>query len=393
MFDRNTRPKIAIVMDKMSIGGIPKACATFVNQLSQYCDVTMVMLKTDEPLMDLLPSNVRVIKLKHLMGKDVIKKLLLEHKMIKLVSFIIRYTFWSRIKKNSLMTFVTNIKEFGCQISDEYDCAIAYHGMDIEHLSMALYSIKAKKTVAWIHGEHPFNGKVLEYANNVYLCFDKIYCVSPNLKQRFLSSFPNLSKRVDTYLNILDVSKIRELSNDTMSIYFSKKNVNIVTVGRLSEVKGQEMVPEIIKILTNRGINLVWYLVGDGPTLDNIKKKSLDQGVWDYIEFLGAKTNPYPYIKNCDIYVQPSFSEGYCLTVCEAAILNKPIVLTEIAAKNILENNISALVTKPEPIALADAIETLITNLELRDNLVKNTEALDLSNSKEIEKFLKFLIK
>ena len=93
----------------------------------------------------------------------------------------------------------------------------------------------------------------------------------------------------------------------------------------------------------------------------------------------------------CDIYVQPSYTEGYCLTVCEAAILGKPIVLTEIAAAEILENGKTAIVVKPNINSITDGIEKLIFQPEIKRNLIKNLAELDLSNSQEIDKLLKII--
>ena len=109
----------------------------------------------------------------------------------------------------------------------------------------------------------------------------------------------------------------------------------------------------------------------------------------DSICFVGSKPNPYPYMQMCDIYVQPSYTEGYCLTVCEAAILQKPIVLTEIAAAEILENGRTAVVVKANITSIAEGIEKLILHPEIKKNFIKNLSKLDLSNSWEIEKLMR----
>ena len=106
---------------------------------------------------------------------------------------------------------------------------------------------------------------------------------------------------------------------------------------------------------------------------------------------LGAKKNPYPYMQQCDIYVQPSYTEGYCLTVCEAAILRKPIVLTAAAAAGVLEDGINAIVTEPETESIAEGIIKLAANSELRDHFELELERADFSNREEIQKLLFFL--
>lgn len=170
------------------------------------------------------------------------------------------------------------------------------------------------------------------------------------------------------------------------------KVINITTVGRVSKEKGQEMIPHVIKILKDRGLKVFWYIVGDGNDLNRIKEISRECGVEDSINFVGSKSNPYPYMKMCDIYVQPSYTEGFCLTVCEAAILGKSIVLTEIAAvAEILENEKTAIFVKPNANSISDGIEKVLLHPEIKNNLMRNISDLDLSNSQEIEKLLRII--
>jgi glycosyltransferase involved in cell wall biosynthesis len=225
----------------------------------------------------------------------------------------------------------------------------------------------------------------------VYRKFDKIFCVSPSVCVRFLKDFPELGNIVESYKNLLLPQQIQKLSEETVTEKIDSKVVNIATVGRVSKEKGQEMIPSVIKMLQDRGVKVFWYIVGDGDDLDRIKEISCEYGVADSICFVGSKSNPYPYMKMCDIYVQPSYTEGYCLTVCEAAILGKPIVLTEIAAAEILENGKTAIVVKPNINSITDGIEKLIFQPEIKRNLIKNLAELDLSNSQEIDKLLRII--
>lgn len=107
------------------------------------------------------------------------------------------------------------------------------------------------------------------------------------------------------------------------------QKISIMTVGRLVSVKGQQMIPYTVRLLLNAGHDIHWYLVGDGLLRETVEEEIKKHDVADRVHLLGTQMNPYPYIKNCDIYVQPSFSEGYCTTTMEAKILHKPIVTTD----------------------------------------------------------------
>lgn len=383
--------KIAIVLDEMSIGGIPKACVDFANQLKDYCEVVILMKNTDGELVKGLAKNISIKIVQTPSFKKTIKKQIQNHKYIGLIKYIFLYFYQTRLNNRWVKANVLTAKNYGICEDDEYDCAIAYHGMSISQLLMTLYGVEAKKKIAWIHGDHPFEGVNKQDVKDIYNKFDKIYCVSPSVCARFLTDFPGLGNKVDSYKNLLNTDKIRKLAQETIDEKETNNCFKIVTVGRVSKEKGQEMIPEIVAKLKEKGIEVCWYIVGNGSDLERIKKISEKWNVSESVKFLGAKTNPYPYMKMCDIYVQPSYTEGYCLTVCEAAILGKPIVLTEIAAAEILENNKTAVVVKPCADDLANGIEKLIREPSLKRKIEKELMTIDLSNSKEINKFLEFI--
>ena len=125
--------------------------------------------------------------------------------------------------------------------------------------------------------------------------------------------------------------------------------------------------------------------------MDALKQKIKEADMTERVILLGKKENPYPYMKNCDIYVQPSYTEGYCLTVCEAAILAKPIVLTAAAAAGILVDGENAIVTEANAESIADGIQRMIENPDMQQCFTENLNGVDLSNRDEIEKLISFL--
>ena len=383
--------KIAIILDEMSIGGIPKACVDFANQLKEYCEVVILMKNMDGELIKGLAKDISIKIIQTPSFKETIKKQIHNHKYIELVKYISQYFYHTRLKNRWVKANVLTAKNYGEYEADYYDCAIAYHGMSISQLLTTLYGVNAKKKIAWIHGDHPFEGIHRQDIRDVYSKFDKIYCVSPSVCDRFLEDFTGLDEKVDSYKNLLNVEKIRGLAREKTDEEANDTYVKIVTVGRVSQEKGQEMIPEIIAKLKEREITVRWYIIGDGNDLERVKKLSEKWNVYESIKFLGSKTNPYPYIKMCDIYVQPSYTEGYCLTVCEAAILGKAIVLTEIAAAEILEDEKTGIVVKTCVDSLANGIERLIKEPTLKRKIEDNLLEVDLSNSQEIVKLLKFI--
>jgi len=167
-----------------------------------------------------------------------------------------------------------------------------------------------------------------------------------------------------------------------------------VTVGRLGLEKGQEMVPEIVRKLLNNGMEVTWYLVGEGVKRSVIEENIARFNVADHVILLGLKANPYPYMRNCDLYVQPSFTEGYCTTTIEAKILHKPILVTDVPGMREqfqhMENGY--IVASPTIDCLYEGIRTLIKDEALRRRFVKRlSDDTMLENEKEMRKLYDYL--
>lgn len=102
----------------------------------------------------------------------------------------------------------------------------------------------------------------------------------------------------------------------------------ITTVGRLVTQKGYDIAIEAAHILKEQGADFTWMVCGEGPERKMLEEKIGQYGLQKDFILLGVQANPYPYMKAGDIYVQTSRFEGYCLTLTEARILNRPCVAT-----------------------------------------------------------------
>ena len=162
---------------------------------------------------------------------------------------------------------------------------------------------------------------------NLYSCFDKIICVSDKVKELFDYYFPYMQNKSVVMYNAIDEEKIKQLADIKVNDIPNGK-IKIATVGRISKEKGQQLAIEAAKILKKHKKEFVWYFVGNGDLLIRLKRKVQKEHLEPYCIFLGARDNPYPYIKACDIYCQPSLTEAYCTTINEARIIGKAIVAT-----------------------------------------------------------------
>ena len=163
------------------------------------------------------------------------------------------------------------------------------------------------------------------------------------------------------------------------------KGIRLVTVGRMTPQKSYDLAVLAAEELRKRGYKFRWSFVGDGISRSLIEKMIAERNLEGYIELLGEQANPYPYMAACDVYVQTSSFEGFGLTVTEARILGKAEVCTNFpSAYNQITDGETGLICEMNPKAVADKIELLFTNVDLKAKLEGNV-AKEVNKTAETE--------
>lgn len=385
--------RIAFILDTMSIGGIPKALIPYMEELVKCADVTLILENSKGELQDKVPSQVYqiVIPRRGLEGglrNDASRGSILSCATLFLLNLWNGHVTKRWVKNNSL------IAEHNGQLIDEiFDCAIAFHGMNISNIVRTIYNVNATVKIAWIHGDHPFTDKHKEDVSELYQKFDYIFFDSLICEKNFLKDFPEVKGKAVVSHPMINENEILALSKEATDAPLESGYLSILTVGRISEEKGQDMIPEIIMKLRGLDIPFRWYLVGDGPDTDRIKALARDKNCNELI-FCGSKKNPYPYIAACDIYVQPSYSEAYSITAFEAATLGKAIVITNVAgATELLRADEDAVVVAPTVEEIGAGIQKLMLDKQFASKLRKNVRDRDYSNKNEANKLIEGLKK
>ena len=167
----------------------------------------------------------------------------------------------------------------------------------------------------------------------------------------------------------------------------TEEEIRLLSVGRFSDAKNFENVPAICRIIREKGFPVRWFLIGYGGDENLIRKQIIKEGMKDYVILLGKKTNPYPYMAACDFYIQPSRYEGKCVSVIEAQILHKPVVITRYATSaSQLREGIDGFIVDMDNEGCANGIMKLISNKTLQEKLVFHTWGYDYSNRDQIRK-------
>lgn len=270
------------------------------------------------------------------------------------------------------------------QISGKtYDLAISFltpHYFAREH-------VMARKYAAWIHTDYT----ALSFDRTAELVmwegYDVICGVSEQASKSFQTAFPELEGKVQTVENILPKELICKQAEESQNDMPSKGSLALLSVGRFCDAKNFDNVPDICCRLVADGLDVKWYLIGYGGDEPLIRQKIDDAGMQERVIILGKKDNPYPYMRACDLYVQPSRYEGKAVTVREAQLLGKPVIITDYATSGSqLEDGVDGVIVPMDNAGCAAGIAALLRDPARMQQLSKNCAKRDYTNSSEVEK-------
>ena len=148
----------------------------------------------------------------------------------------------------------------------------------------------------------------------------------------------------------------------------------LVSVGRVTQQKGFDLIPSIAKEVLDRQVSFEWDVIGSGT--DEVMQQHLQlvrqNGVDGVVRFLGQMENPMPYVAAADIVVIPSRFEGWGMTLSEALVLGKPVVATDLPVfREQVTSGVNGILVPPDANAFAEAILLLLLNDRLRTSLSK----------------------
>ncbi|MGG1629488.1 glycosyltransferase [Rossellomorea sp. NRS-1567] len=393
------KKKIVFMVINMNIGGTEKALLNMINEMpkDQY-EITILMLEKYGGFLDAIPKEVKVEYLedyaayKQLLNRPVkttVAELIKQGKIVKSIALGCVHTL-SKVFRSKMLYYNYTLKNLP-KYKKKYDIAIAYAGpMDFISYFVAK-KIKAEKRIQWIHFDVTKIGFDKRLCKKLYKIFDKIYVVSNEAEKKLIKEAPSIKGKTEVFFNVVSQSNILLQSQigDGFDDNFDGKR--ILTVGRLSKEKGQDLAIRALARLVKEGHKVKWYCIGEGNARYEYEQLISQLNVEEHFILLGAKSNPYPYIKQCDLYVQPSRYEGYCITLIEARCLRKPIVTTDVnGANEQIKQGITGVIVNKDEWSIYNSLKTLIINRKLMKTYSNNLSKEPV-NSDEIKKLLKFI--
>ena len=391
------RPRILIAMQYMELGGAESALLGLLKAHdSVKADIDLFLYDHVGELMQYIPGSVNLlpkIEAYSMLERPISELLKKGYWGVALSRALARY-FARQEKKNnkeklddiSVYYYISKlVNPFLPKInpSVEYDLAISFLQ---PHLYL-LKKVRARKKLAWLHTDYS-KVFVSRKEEAVWSQFDYIAAISEDVGHSFVNRFPSLNCKIIPVENILSSKFIRERAMED-DVSLPGKSIRLLTIGRYSYPKKLEDIPVLTASLLKIFPDLKWYIIGYGNPHE--EKKILDSinlaGVKDSVVLLGKKTNPYPYIKACDIYVQPSRYEGKSITVREAQILCKPVIVTAYpTATSQIRDGVDGVIVPLEIEQCANAMISFLKDKEKQEKIIYYLSAHDFGNEIEINK-------
>ena len=392
------KKRILFVIESLNFGGAERSLINLLSMLDyDMYQVDLQLLNAGSAWMNILNTKVNVLPV-----PEYIKFLSCP------LNEIFRYRKWLNVKWIVSRLLFSIILRLGYHIGNEYlkkmfwitqgccfdkskkfyDYAIAFsQGIPTYYVNT---KVNSKKKFAWINVE--LDGKYRKYNQKYYCGFDSIITVSEKIKTHTIDIYPNLTGKIKVIYDLIDAKMIINMSLYNPEDKFDISCPVILTVGRYNWQKGYEYAIQTAAELKKKQINFKWFAIGDGPLRKKLNAMIQDQKLENFFFLLGARSNPFPYMRKCDIYVQTSRMEGFGLTVAEAKILEKPIVTTDFnTARLQITDRVNGLIASFEPVDIANKIELLLKDKVLYSAIKKNLKYEKKGNLEDIEKFYELI--
>lgn len=386
---------ILIVINGLGCGGAEKSLISFLSTLEgRDWNIDLLVMNPHGMLMKSVPSFVNIIDDAYDVENYMTPVGSRRKKIYGLRDCVnqIRWHIFDGLMKRKY----PNINERKWQIwgrhlasfKKSYDLAVSY--MHSAPNYYVIDKVVAKRKILWIHNEFEKLRYDLTYEKRFFLAADKVVTISQACVDNFSNAMPEYADKICVLENISSATVINALAKEKIKdSYFEKDCIKLLSIGRFTEQKGFDLAIESAKMLRDSGIEFVWYILGEGGLRDELSEAIKRYNLKDYVILPGVKENPYPYIANCDIFVQPSRFEGKSIALDEAKILHRPIVVTnyKTVGDSIVDGR-NGVIAEIDAKSVFNSIKKLIEAPDKRDYLSSNLKGEKQGNEEEIEKYV-----
>lgn len=391
------KKRLLIVSHALELGGAERSLIGLLDALDpQVWEIDLFLLRHAGELMDAIPAHVRLLPqvsaytaLARPM-KDTLREgkfLLTGARMLGKIAAR-RYNQTHRYTDSGVGIEYSH--KFTCPLMPkirpeiEYDLAVSFL---TPHYFVA-EKVRAKKKIAWIHTD--YSRVQINRASELRMWdrYDHIVSISDAVTDSFLGLLPELKNKIIQIENILPEKLIRRQAEAfSTEKEMPKRGIRLLSIGRYCTAKNFDNVPDMCARLLQSGLDVYWYIIGFGPDEALIRQKIAEANMEERVILLGKKENPYPYIKACDLYVQPSRYEGKSVTVREAQLLGRPVVIARYATSSSqLEDGADGVIVPMDNVGCAEGIAALLGDPERMARLSACCAGRNYANGQEADK-------
>lgn len=395
-----TKSRIFIHMHYMELGGAEKALIGLLDAIDKgKYDVDLFLNQHTGPFMSQIPAGVNLLpeipeyaaleqsipySIKNRLWKSVLNK---AKRKLKFASYLKKKTGYGSVSSHFMMDYsiksLPSLEQYG-----EYDLAVSF--LDPPHVVQD--KVRAKKKVEWIHTDFATIPYDTDLTYDRWAANDYIISISDDISEGFSKVFPTLRDKLYKIENIISPQFIRLQARENIDdINHEEGYVELCSIGRLTEQKNFKIVPQVCAILKERGLKFRWRIIGQGDQSELIALIE-KHDVGDCLILTGPKNNPYPYIANADIYIQPSIYEGKSIAVREAQILCKPVIITRYPTSGSqITDGVDGVICEIDALDIARAIMDLYEQPQKMTALSDYLKNHDYGMMSEVDKFYKLI--
>lgn len=386
---------LVIFTGAMELGGIERSLLGLLDAIDyKEYQVDLFLYAHHGPLYPLINKNVNILP-------EVKELAYLRESFATKIRNGCYYSAWMRLRDEFLgrfksvdhdATWAQIMHNCAPYLKQHYDIALSF----FRPFDFISEKVDASIKVGWIHTDYTTEKTDNDSLKNDYEKVDFIAAVSDQCAETFQSLFPSLAGRITVIENILSKEFVYNEAEkiDVSSEMPEDGSVKILSIGRFTPQKNFDNVPTICRKIREIGIDVKWYIIGFGPDEEIIRQRISETGMQDHVIILGKKENPYPYIKACNLYAQPSRYEGKAVTVREAQMLGKPVVITRYATSGSqLEEGIDGWITPLDNEECAWGIADLLNHSDALKRIADNCKGRDYTNQEEVKKIYQMIEK
>jgi glycosyltransferase involved in cell wall biosynthesis len=391
------KKKLLFVIPSLELGGAEKSLVNLLNEIdyNRY-DVDLFLFYKQGGFLSTVPKEVTFLE--NTKDFKIFSKTLLvsfftfifNGQIIKALYRLI-FAINSRLIKDNTSEQINwkYVRFFLPNFKKKYDTAIGY--LEKSSYYFVADNVLSHNKIGWIHTDLEALNLDFEFEKKYFKKLNHIVIVSDGLKERLSKKIPEINNKIKVIENINSASFIKNSANLECKIQFSKEDFNLIFVGRLVKEKGLFLAIDAIGILSKKINNIKLYLVGKGNLEVELKEYVKKNHLQNHVVFLGIQTNPYPLLKQADVFLMTSFYEGKSIALEEAKILNKAIVITNFSsATDQIIDNVTGLIVEMNAEAIANKIDLLYSK-EAAESLSKNLANEKQGNEEEIKKLYQLI--